>query len=99
LGQTYNGQIGKGIGIWSGLILFYALMIAGIDFFSIPLIIIWAYGVYDAYSTANKINAGQIMYTDTNVGHIIGFVIVAIIIGFVLAAFIAGFITGFSSNY
>jgi hypothetical protein len=99
LGQTYNGQLGKGVGIWSGLILFYALMVGGIDFFSLLLIIIWAYGIYDAYSTANKINAGQIMYTDTNVGHIIGFVIVSIMIGFVLVAFIDGFIKGFMSTY
>jgi len=74
-------------------------MVGGIDFFSLLLIIIWAYGIYDAYSTANKINAGQIMYTDTNVGHIIGFVIVSIMIGFVLVAFIDGFIKGFMSTY
>lgn len=43
-GQIYNGQIGKGL-----LILFTSW-----------LILPWIYGVYDAYSTAKKINEGKI---------------------------------------
>ncbi|MBL7068577.1 MAG: hypothetical protein ISS34_01790 [Candidatus Omnitrophica bacterium] len=43
-GQIYNGQIGKGL-----LILFTSW-----------LVLPWIYGIFDAYATAKKINAGKI---------------------------------------
>ncbi|MDP8212064.1 MAG: DUF5683 domain-containing protein, partial [Candidatus Zapsychrus exili] len=43
-GQIYNGQIGKGF----------------LVFFTSWLILPWIYGVFDAYSVANKINKGEI---------------------------------------
>jgi len=58
LGQIYNGQIGKGIafliiGIINGLLMFVI-----IGFITAP--IWWIFNIYDAYSTANKINTGEI---------------------------------------
>jgi len=54
LGQIYNGQIAKGI----AFIVFYAvswiLMIAIIGFITTPILFI--YGIYDAYKSAQKIN-------------------------------------------
>jgi len=44
LGQIYNGQIGKGLLI----------------FFTGWLVIPWVFGIFDAYSTAKKINQGEI---------------------------------------
>jgi TM2 domain-containing membrane protein YozV/ribosomal protein L32 len=58
LGQIYNGQIGKGIGMIILSVIFWLLssILIGIPFY----IILWIYGMYNAYSTANKINAGAI---------------------------------------
>lgn len=56
LGQVYNGEVGK------GLILFVAAIISAILWLLIIgilfSILIWAYAVYDAYTTAQKINEG-----------------------------------------
>ncbi len=46
LGQIYNGQAGKGLLI----------------FFTSWLIIPWIYGIIDAYQTADKINAGTLVF-------------------------------------
>ena len=58
LGQIYNGNIGKGI----IFIILYAISIllcfVLIGFLTTP--ILWIYGIYDAYKTAEKINAGEI---------------------------------------
>lgn len=58
LGQIYNGQIGKGIAfIVIGLVLAYSMFIL-IGFVLYPLF--WIYNIYDAYTTAKKINVGEI---------------------------------------
>ena len=58
LGQIYNGQIGKGILVIILSIVFSAMVIFLIGFILAPAIWIWA--MYDAYSTAKKINEGTI---------------------------------------
>ncbi|MFZ5980697.1 MAG: hypothetical protein ACOYVF_08705 [Candidatus Zixiibacteriota bacterium] len=54
LGQIYNGQIAKGI----AFIIFYSiswlLMLVLIGFITTPILFI--YGIYDAYKSAQKIN-------------------------------------------
>jgi len=54
LGQIYNGQIGKGILLIIVQIINIGLMFAIIGFITFPLV--WIYGIYDAYKTAEKIN-------------------------------------------
>lgn len=56
LGQIYNGQIGKGIGLLIAAVVSAALCTVIIGFVLLP--IIWIYGIYDAYKTAEKINQG-----------------------------------------
>jgi TM2 domain-containing membrane protein YozV len=46
LGQIYNGQIGKGVLI----------------FLTSILVVPWLLGIFDAYNTAKKINAGQVPF-------------------------------------
>ena len=58
LGQIYNGQIGKGI-----VFVVVGIVFAGLIFVLIGVIlypIFWIYNIYDAYTTAKKINSGQI---------------------------------------
>ncbi len=54
LGQIYNGQIAKGVGF---IVLYGAswlLMIVLIGFITTPLL--WLYGIWDAYKSAERIN-------------------------------------------
>jgi TM2 domain-containing membrane protein YozV len=57
LGQIYNGQIGKGL-----LFIFLQIINCLLIFVVIGLITVpafWIYGIYDAYTTADKINKGE----------------------------------------
>lgn len=56
LGQIYNGEIGKGIGMIVLYFISWLLMFVGIGFITTP--IIWIWGIYDAYKSAEKINNG-----------------------------------------
>jgi TM2 domain-containing membrane protein YozV len=58
LGQIYNGQIGKGLILLVFYIISLVLCLVLIGFILVP--ILWIYGIYDAYKTAEKINAGEI---------------------------------------
>jgi len=56
LGQIYNGQIGKGISFILVGIVCLVLVIVLIGFLLYPLF--WLYNIYDAYTSAKRINAG-----------------------------------------
>jgi TM2 domain-containing membrane protein YozV len=87
-GQTYNGQTGKGLAIWFALFLFYVLNteIHG-GLFILLVLIVWVYGIHDAYATAKKMNSGDIPFADTDAGKFIGFIIGAIFIAVFLTIF------------
>jgi TM2 domain-containing membrane protein YozV len=54
LGQIYNGQIGKGVAfivIWT---ISWLLVLVLIGIITTP--ILWIFGMYDAYKSAEKIN-------------------------------------------
>lgn len=55
LGQIYNGQIGKGIIIFILFAIFSAMIFILIGLILAPLF--WIWNIYDAYSTAKRINA------------------------------------------
>ena len=73
LGQTYNGSFGKGLLILIGTLI-------GSMIFTIPGIIIWLYGVYDAYSTAKKMNEGQLPFVPHSTMHMLAFIVIVIVI-------------------
>lgn len=54
-GQIYNGRIGKGILLFIAMVISWLLcsIVIGVPM----LIIIWIYGIFDAYNEAKKINA------------------------------------------
>ncbi|MBM3292306.1 zinc-ribbon domain-containing protein [Candidatus Bathyarchaeota archaeon] len=56
LGQIYNGQIGKGIIMMILSVFAFFSIIFLIGFIAYP--VLWIYGIYDAYTTAKKINQG-----------------------------------------
>lgn len=57
LGQIYNGQIAKGIILIIVYGISWALMFVLIGFITTP--ILWIWGMYDAYKSAERINAGK----------------------------------------
>ena len=73
LGQVYNGNLLRGLGIFFGTLIGYL-------FFMIPGIIVWIYGIYDAYKTATKMNSGETPFVPHNTTHIIIFIIIGIIV-------------------
>ncbi|NPE28593.1 zinc-ribbon domain-containing protein [Methanococcoides sp. SA1] len=79
LGQVYNGELKKGIGILVGVIV-------GWIFFLIPGLIICVYGVYDAYTTSKKMNSGEIALKKTHFSDYILFILVFLILTGVFAA-------------
>jgi archaellin len=84
LGQVYNGDLKRGTIFLIGTLL-------GFLFLFIPGIIIWVYQIYDAYSTAKKMNAGEIPFKEANTTEIIYYFIllmVAIIIFIILFIFL-----------
>jgi len=54
LGQIYNGQIAKGVGLIVLYGVSWLLMIVLIGFITTPLL--WLYGMWDAYKSAERIN-------------------------------------------
>ena len=57
LGQIYNGKILKGILLFCTYSVSWLLMYVGVGFITTP--VLWIWGMYDAYKTAEKINRLQ----------------------------------------
>lgn len=60
LGQIYNGNINNGIILIIATVISWILTSLCVGFFI--FIMIWVYAMYDAYTTAVKINRGEISY-------------------------------------
>jgi TM2 domain-containing membrane protein YozV/RNA polymerase subunit RPABC4/transcription elongation factor Spt4 len=58
-GQIYNGEIAKGIVLMGLYFISVLLIFVFIGIVTTP--ILWIFGIYDAYNTANKINAGEVV--------------------------------------
>ena len=59
IGQIYNGQIAKGLLFMVAYFVSILLIFVLIGFITTPLL--WIFGIYDAYNTANRINSGEIV--------------------------------------
>jgi len=65
VGQIYNGQILKGVILLVVITISYLIAMGGGEVFWILYLVIWLYGMYDAYTTAVKINNGEVVETFT----------------------------------
>lgn len=79
LGQAYNGQFMRGV-----LVLFGSLF--GLFLLIVPGVAIWAWGVYDAWATAQRMNEGLVPYRETSPLAIVAFVVVWAVTIFLLSA-------------
>lgn len=95
LGQIYNGDVGKAIAIYFGTLIGFLL-------FFIPGVIVWIFGIYDAYTTSKKMNEGEIPYKSTNTVAMILFALIGFILMIVFfiiaAALIAAFVFGMAGS-
>jgi TM2 domain-containing membrane protein YozV len=80
LGQVYNGETGKGFAIFFGALF-------GLFVLLIPGLIFWFYSLSNAYSTARKMNNGQIPFKPANTIHITLFILIAVVV--VIAIYLA----------
>ncbi len=90
LGQVYNGQLEKGVLILIGTVI-------GAIFFLVPGLIVWIYGIFDAYRSAKKMNEGSIPFRTSQTAHMILFFILGIIIliiAYIIAIFFWTFLIG-----
>lgn len=85
LGQVYNGKFWKGVGFMIGVPL-------GSLFLLVPGVLIWVWGMYDAYTESEKINTGELPYREATVWEIIGFLLLPFIVAFLLIVLIFIFI-------
>jgi len=72
LGQVYDGKLERGFLIFFGTVIGFFLLI-------IPGLCVWAFGIYDAYDIACKMNNKEIPFLPTKTAHLILFVLLAII--------------------
>lgn len=54
VGQIYNGQVGKGVGLMVAYVFSALLILVLIGLITTP--VLWIYGMVDAYRTAENIN-------------------------------------------
>ena len=84
LGQVYNGETAKGFAL-------FILTCVGLVILFVPGLIVWLYAMYNAYSTAGKMNRGEIPAREMRMLHVILFVVFAIaviVVGLVLIYFL-----------
>jgi TM2 domain-containing membrane protein YozV len=91
-GQVYNGEMGKGIGVLLGTIIGYMI-------FVIPGLLVFLYGLYDAYTTAQKMNKGEIPYKPTSMGAVIAFIVAEIVVALLFLFVVMAMIMGSSTPY
>lgn len=90
LGQVYNGRFWKGVG-------FLIAMPIGLLFLIIPGILIWIWGLYDAYTDAEKINRGEVPYKEPTVWEIIIFLFLPFILVFLFFFLVLLFFVGLAA--
>lgn len=91
LGQVYEGNLLRGYLVFFGTFFGFFLLI-------IPGLIIWLYGIYDAYTTADRMNRGIVPFQPAPTLHMVIFVIVAIAVAIVTVAVIMFFLFSFVSQ-
>jgi len=91
LGQVCNGETVKGL-----VVLF--LVLAGLLVMLIPGIVVWSFGIYDAWATARRMNAGTAPFREARLATVVLFMVawtagvLALLALLALAAF-AAFVT------
>lgn len=81
-GQVYDGKMARGFAILIGTVI-------GLICLIVPGVIIWLFGVYDAYSLAKKMNNKEIPFLPTKTAHLIIYIVLVVIITVIVFAILA----------
>ena len=92
LGQVYNGSLVK------GLIVYFCALI-GFFIFVIPGVIVLVYGIYDAYTTAKKMNEGLIPFIPHNMTHVVIFIVIGLAVGIAVYFILMGMVASMTRYY
>jgi hypothetical protein len=103
-GQWYNGQTWEGLKFLGAFVAAYILLfvcavvtssqplaILGVIVMVVALLAVWVYSMYDAYKVAERINAGEVAFTEKSQLFWLPIALVVLLVLLVIAAFIALF--------
>lgn len=94
LGQVYNGELKKGIGIYIAGLIGWALSVFVSFYLFILIPIIWIYGIYDAYTTANQMNSNKIPVRSSSTSTMIIYIVAIFVVGFILSSMLMPMMLG-----
>lgn len=81
-GQVYDGKMARGFAIYFGTLIGLFLLI-------VPGVLVWLFGIYDAYSIAKKMNNKEIPFLPTKTAHLIIYIVLIIVITVIVFAILA----------
>lgn len=94
-GQWYNGRTWDGLQLFGAFAAIYIVM--GIFSFTafaivldLALIVIWLYGMYDAFRMADRVNRKELGYNGVSILFWLPVALIVIIVAAVIAAFVMG---------
>jgi len=92
LGQVYDGETARGVAIFIGTLI-------GLFIFLIPGLIVWIFGMYNAYTTAKKMNNKEIPFKPTKTAHLLLFIILAVfLVGLVVFVILMAILSSFAAT-
>lgn len=83
LGQVYNGEVFKG----DVILIVFAISVVISGLLLLVAIAVWIYGIYNAYSTAKRMNQGEIPFEATSIKNIIMFFAIPIVLIIIVIIF------------
>ena len=103
-GQWYNGQTWEGLKFFGAFVATYILLfvcavvaprqplaILGVIVMVVALLAVWVYSMYDAYKVAERINAGEVAFTEKSQLFWLPIALVALLVLLIIALIIAAF--------
>ena len=92
LGQMYNGDR-----LSKGLLIFFGFTIGSLFYF-LPGLLVWIFGMYDAYKTADDMDKGKIRYVPAEKRDILLIVLIPLIFMLIMLAVTIHFIYSIYGN-
>lgn len=86
LGQIYNGDR-----LSKGLLIFFGFAIGSLFYF-LPGLLVWIFGMYDAYKTADDMDKGKMKYIPAESRNILLIVLIPLIVMLIILAITIHFI-------
>ncbi|MFA5237344.1 MAG: zinc ribbon domain-containing protein [Methanoregula sp.] len=109
-GQWYNGQTWEGLKFFGAFLVSYLLLflfavmtvsqpfaVPGVVLMVVVVLGIWVYAMYDAYKTAERINKGEVAFSEKSALFWLPIALIALAVLVIIAAVIAAFTFGMAA--